>query len=462
MSTICFSGKYTSFTGRSYALRTEATSAQEFVLEWPFPMGGTAKRFARSCRKFVGKCDMLFQDQSVICNIRNLGLSLLPLPGLPPVDLYTGDWRSCARSLLKPFSLHLSAILLQGHHIENLTLTCLHLDNTFMGRIFTLPHLRTLNISLCDMTIDDPPPASVKSTSVLNLSIATSSLDDTRDLDANEFFLGIPSLRYLTHDGSLTSTHILVDTDGAYVASDAAAYALSFLERLEIVNVFGDELSLLPRWFAESCLWTEDDRLRLTHFRLTSRAGMPAMAYIPIIDVLFGSPLRCLRLEGLSDIDHDIFTVLAHTFPELEDLTLMYMPSGRRGSYEPATWPHLAEHYAPQFAHFAKLKSLTWNYRIERLYTHSNVILAFEEGWDPDGDDFFDMKYFEPVPWFSDWISIFRLFAAYCPSLETLDFTHRAILNRGTGRIVDVEAYSLSGHSFDDPTRPWQSPLPMF
>lgn len=425
-------------------------------------MGGPLSR--RMCRIYIQKCNFLLQDQEIIRNLRDLSISLENVAIRPEAELYTGDWD--AISISKSLSTHLSSVLLKGDNIESLVLASVYLDVPVMERILKLPKLRTLKIDKCNLLDEGWNPPWAECMSTLNLSIVSATaIDDQADLNANMILAYMPSLRYFSHQGSLVDSRILFEPDAECAASGVSSKALTMFERLEIIDPFPIELQSLPGWFTEAKLYAPNNRLRLTHFRLSCCRGITVEDCRQIIIALQGTPIRCLRLEGLCDTNITIISFLADAFPELEDLTLEYARPGNGKSLRATEWPELAQEYAPEFAEFTKLKSFTWNYRLEPTYTCSPVILAFEEGWSPDISferGFVFDPFWDPCPWVDEWIFMFRMFAAYCPSLETLEFMHRVVLQRGTDGDITCELDDMFWPRGPLPERPWRLSLPTF
>ena len=148
-------------------------------------------------------------------------------------------------------------------------------------------------------------------------------------------------------------------------------------------------------------------------------------------------------------------------FPELLELSLIYREGSRQVFLNAATWPYPAQEYAPRFAGFKRLTSFSFNYRLNHV-TYSPIIMrSFEDG--------FGRAEADETPKVASWEdckTMFFMFAAHAPTLETLDFVFSTVFRRKQDGSIEVSPYGaqrvgIDTHKCSTPARAWEN-LPKF
>ena len=343
--------------------------------------------------------------------------------------------------------------LVHARYLEELKVGSMFLDTQFAGTILSLPTLHTLVLADCDWSIDDPS-ALPTSTSLLNLSVAN-LLPMSARTALGSLLPRMPSLRYLASSGPLSASRVVV-TEPPDVM-EASSSILRSVERISISMFRLDEVDVLVDWLLSTS--AIHPPVVLTHFKLNSLNGVFEMHCRDIIGALRDAPLRYLHLEGIRYAAPELIDLIANTFPDLLELTLIYRDSNRQLFQGPSYWPLPAQEYAPRFAGFKRLASFSFNYRLSHIQYSPVIMRSFEEGFSQS--EVVNFVYEE------EWKSMFHMFAAYVPSLETLDLVLNTVFHRREDGFVWVNHYPgdrlapVDEEPCFSPIRAWES-LPMF
>lgn len=200
----------------------------------------------------------------------------------------------------------------------------------------------------------------------------------------------------------------------------AAFNPFKTLQRFNMSHVQPEWLPLLSAWIRSARDSNEPAGLHLTHFKLDIEGGLHRREIFSLLDSLSGAPIQFFVLDGLRYAAPDLFDRIAGALPQLEYLTLCYRESDIQFRTKDASWPFATWEYAPHFANFHHLRRFSWNYRTDINECGPSILQYFEQGF-PDEQELWRMRADENDS-FHDWECIAKLFAVFCPSLETLGF----------------------------------------
>ena len=179
------------------------------------------------------------------------------------------------------------------------------------------------------------------------------------------------------------------------------------------------------------------------------RHGMSAFVLDDLLSALEGSPLEHLILQGIRDGSPELIGRIAHLFPNLISLTLVYRDSERQMEDRYTAWPSPTWEYAQQLRHFKCLKHFGWNLATDVVYSPSTMTFL-EDGLPLASFPMPEDQYFESSR------EVARLLAVYRPSLESVAFTGRGVPSElfvitqldGEGRVIVEEPGNEWGISY--------------
>jgi hypothetical protein len=135
------------------------------------------------------------------------------------------------------------------------------------------------------------------------------------------------------------------------------------LERVSLDSFVPRAISLLCAWMSEALDGAINPELKLTHFKVCTRLGVPDSILVDLLNTLRFSPnLQVLVLEGLAlrDIGPEIIDLITVSCPNMLGLTLVRRHNEWQHETKLAAWPHTSGEYASHFIAFSRLRFFTW------------------------------------------------------------------------------------------------------
>jgi hypothetical protein len=202
------------------------------------------------------------------------------------------------------------------------------------------------------------------------------------------------------------------------------------LERLSLDNLDPHVVSLFSAWMLDALEGAVNPELKLTHFKMHTRLGVPDSILIDLLSTLrFAPNLQVLVLEGLAltNLGPEVIDLVAAACPDLLGLTLVRRHNERQLETKLAAWPHTSGEYASRFVAFSRLRYFSWNFLHAILDPTPAIMTQFENGF-PDLDTKkgrAERKEMDEIAYFHDTHLMAASFAAYCPTLRTFAISGR-------------------------------------
>jgi hypothetical protein len=196
------------------------------------------------------------------------------------------------------------------------------------------------------------------------------------------------------------------------------------LERFALDNFVPHAISLLNDWMVETLESTVIFELKLTHFKVHIRMGVPDSMLNDLLNTLrFAPNLQILVLEGLAltDLGPEVIDLIAGACPNLLGLTLVRRHNERQLETKLAPWPHTSGEYASHFVAFSRLLYFSWNIPYATLDPTPAIMAQFENGFpDPSIEQGWEEEErMDEIAYFDDGHLMAASFAAHCPTLRT-------------------------------------------
>jgi hypothetical protein len=321
--------------------------------------------------------------------------------GFPLFDDFSSAWRE----FFGPIVQSTRDIIRQTPNTQQLYISGVVVSDIIKADIISLKKLHSLKLNNCFvhgiMSQNELP------SSVVNLVVR---IVDDRHQDPWIFLPSLPNLRTL----SLSLGNELTDPGLPHPTIIRLRNPLVTLERLAIDGLRSDDWVDLIRMVAEASASTRN-KLRLTHFKLALRDGMPTPLLDALLSGLEEAPLQVLVLKGIRNGSPELIERIAQLFPDLLSLTLYYYDSDRQHRSRGTVWPFPTWEYAQRLGRFNRLKHFGWNFAVDLVYLPA-VMPYFEDGFP---EEFWTV----PNEVLDDWDgSVAKLFAVHQPSLESMAF----------------------------------------
>ncbi|KAI0766805.1 hypothetical protein BC629DRAFT_1725378 [Irpex lacteus] len=307
-------------------------------------------------------------------------------------------------------SEHAIKLISQTTRTRTLDLEMIHITAPLARCILLLDNLRHIILRGCHIIPHNTQAQFSPSTTITHLTLRYTAgpLQSTWPI-----LTEILSLRWLEFTREKTAVHDLFKLPG----KTALTRAFRTLERVYLMNLYPAEADILCEVIRDAALETP---LRLTHFKLELRYGINSSQSALLLAALSSAPLQHLVLEGLTHLSQQFFRSLSSMFPDLISLVIVYRDSTRQIVTKGTRWDVQLGEIAPEFAGFARLKYFAGNVGLNNQATPA-IMPYFEKGWpaspiNPNDELTYDID---------DWACIPKLFAAYCPTLETVALIQR-------------------------------------
>ncbi|CAL1706712.1 unnamed protein product [Somion occarium] len=315
------------------------------------------------------------------------------------------------RSFCAPVYSGISNLIVCLPNLQSLTLQHWHITKELTQSLGCLERLRTLTLSSCTPTLRCPYTIA-KLPSLLNFRLMY-----TKEQRGSWLFLGMcPNIKNLF----ILSPSCDRDEPGLIMPPPelmAAFTPFKTLQRFSMLQVPPGWIPRLNAWIQSARDGNESTVLRLTHFKLETSGGLHRQNLFTLLDVLNGSSIRFLVLDGLRYAAPDILDRIASALPQVEYLTLCYRESDIEYRTKETPWPFAAWEYAPHFANFTRLRRFSWNYKTNVDEYGPSALRFFEEGFPEeqqvgrrDADHLCEPE------------SIAKRFSTFCPSLASIAF----------------------------------------
>lgn len=328
-------------------------------------------------------------------------------------------------SLMRPYYDAVS----HARELEELHLSCLLLDDAFVAAVTSQRHLHTIALRAC--TIEAVSQAQSSDT-VLNAIFTFRAGDGSSSWAILPL---LPKLRSLEVFASPDVVSILPPPD-----IRNAVHLFNTLERIFLSGVSIWEVPMLAEWISHAPS-SNLVPIRLTHFKLETKLGIAEEDMNGLLAALEGAPMRYFVVDGIRCATPQLLDRIAHAFPTLCSLTLIYRDSDRQTRGKMAEWPFPTWEYAPHLAGFHHLKHFGWNFFNFRVDPSPSVLLLMELNYTARSWEVADSMNDN----LSDWDSVARMFAAFCPSLTSFalvtDSSALILFNihRRPGGVIEAE-----------------------
>jgi hypothetical protein len=197
------------------------------------------------------------------------------------------------------------------------------------------------------------------------------------------------------------------------------------LERFAISRINTWEVPELVQWIRAVTTNTTKS-LKLTHFKIGMRNPMFWGSFAALLEVLSHAPgLHTCVFDGLATntVVLPVFEVISRYLPHILGITVIVyddMEGRSHRSFPP--WPGATWEYAKELAGFSRLQYFSWNYRFSPEYTPF-WMPVMESGY-PDigltmGRRMRSLE-LQEEDLLDDFESVAAVFAAYCPTLQTI------------------------------------------
>jgi hypothetical protein len=359
-----------------------------------------------------------------------------------------------------PIYRDFSKIIEASKNLTTIAMSGLDICTVFLQAISNLETLRTIHFSSCQLD----------AAACVGITQNEVRLQDTV-LNLRLFVHGDDSIWYILflYPQLRTLTVLPLESNPANLpAEDILERATPFktLERLSLDNFDPRAILVLCAWMIEALGNVANPELKLTHFKVHTRLGVPDPMLVNLLDTFRFSPnLQILVLEGLAltDVGPEIIDLIAETCPNLRGLTLIRRHNERQLETELAAWPHTSWEYASHFNAFSRLRFFSWNFLCQTILDPTPAIMnQFENGF-PDLDTNegrHKKKEMDEIAYFDDAHLMVASFAAHCPTLRT--FAIAAHLPRFVCRIDrmadgKIELLNVDMNDMYRSTRMWDT-----
>lgn len=407
------------------------TLNQACIIPAPYVKSGQ-ETLSDVCDNLNYRMTFIFGTPNIVQQLQELEVSAVALslhilevePETSIPEVFSG-----IQSIMSPFIHRISL----GTNVETLSLSALQIDSAVLEVIGALPCLRTLHLSQCNMDVGLSPLAVPSVRSFVVQQIDAYDIMDV-EYTSTELVKYFPCLLSYTHIGSLMAydSVSLADIRG----SDLAFF--SILECLHLINIPAEELSSVID-FLRASRELVGDEVCLVHFFLK-------ISPLPYFDEstsmretcsLFAAmhlmPIRFLHLEGLNYVRPDLIDAIATSLPLLEHLTLIRQTKSLDEHERRTKWSRTMLDYVPHLASFHCLQHFAFDYPFEHLVCYPSIMSSFEDGFAQEATDCLVEE---------SWDCIFRVFVAYIPSLQTLNFLETIIFRLSADRSVESMRYN--------------------
>ena len=311
-----------------------------------------------------------------------------------------------------------------------------------LNRIARLPHLHTLILSNCISSVRSPTSVQLpKIPSIRNLHFRFS---EEAQVDSWIFLAMCPKVENLS-----VTTPRRTDTWHTSFAfpNFGVAYVYPFwtLRKWLISCIHSEFIEVVSFWILDRIHLLPGGRLPLTHLKIRIEDSISSDMISELLHALGHTSLKSLVLIGIHYAEPELLDRIAHTLPDLSELTLFYRKSlifeddaESDSLNELINWPQPALDYVSHFASFKALQYFSWNNKHPGFNFLPLSMSLFEAGGFPflstDEEDYCD-----------EGQVVAKAIWAQCPSLEYMayesrlpEYFYRRVKDDGTVSFKDL------------------------